>query len=141
MSPGCRYNVTPLGRNLPLDSSVNALLAAAERMASRDAGLAADDVFPRMTSPEEYCASLRGKLLFMEIACPELAEPYAFYLLGTARDVLWHGAPLRLFLFGLYRPEAVRSYVLASMQLDQEKLTPQNIRSWLHGRSWPGADR
>lgn len=131
------YGPISLGRDLVFASTTDVFSAAAERIAALHPGVAADELFARITSPACHCASLRGKLLLLELACPGLDQPHAFYLLGTAGRVVWHGAPLRLFLFGLYHPEAIRSYVLASTHLYRDKLTPEGIRSWLHGDLWP----
>ena len=73
----------------------------------------------------------------MEVPCPDLLDPHAFYLLGTAEDVAWHGAPIRLLLVGLYQPGALRSYLPASAELYRQCLTPANIDSWLRGAFWP----
>jgi hypothetical protein len=126
-----------LGRNLALDSASGVFRTAAESIAHLHPGMITGDLFRRMTSPDEHHASLRGRLLLMEIPCPNLKVPFALYLLGTAADVFWRGAALRLFLFGFYRPEEVGSYGLISAQLFRERLTPENIASWQHGRFWP----
>jgi len=131
------YHLISLGHDLAFESTADVFAAAAERIAALNQGVRAAELLGGMTSPEGHCVSLRGRLLLMEIECMALAEPHAFYLLGAAEDLLWHGAPLRLFLFGLYRPEAIHSYVLASMQLERERLTAPNIRSWLDGCLWP----
>ena len=51
----------------------------------------------------------------------------------SAAEVVWHGVPLRLFLFGLYRPEALRPYLVASGRLYGRVLTKENIGLWLAG--------
>lgn len=126
-----------LGRGVAFGSVAEALSAAADRIAGLHPGAKAEDLLRRMMHPRGHHASLRGKLLLMEIACQDLGEPMAFYLLGTAADIVWRGAPLRLLLFGLYHPEAIQAYAAASARLYQEALTPQSIRLWLDGRFWP----
>jgi len=112
---------------------------AGERIAALHPGIDAAELFARMTSPSGHHANLRGKLLLMEVPCPNLGRPNAFYLLGTAHPVSWHGAPVQLLLFGLYERDAIESYLPASAQLFGELLTPEHIGAWLDGRLWPPA--
>jgi len=130
-------SLVPLSRDESFGSAADAFRAAAGRIATEHDALNPAALLGRMTTPDAHSANLRGRLLLMEIACPELAAPYAFYLLGAAGDLLWRGAPIRLFLFGLYRPAAARAYIAASQRLYRQTLTPANIRLWLDGGAWP----
>ena len=83
-----------LGHDEALGSTAVLFQAAAERIAALHPEARADELFARMTSPAAHHATLRGKLLLMECACPGLARPHAFYLLGAARSVAWHSDAL-----------------------------------------------
>lgn len=126
-----------LGKDESFDSADDLLRAVAGRAASHHDRLDADVLFERMTSPDEYSANLRGPLLLVEIPCPELDRPDAFHLMGTAREVTWRGAPIRLLLLGLYRPDALRYHAATSQRLYRETLTADHIRRWLEGQAWP----
>ncbi|MFW6158270.1 MAG: hypothetical protein ACOC8E_02800 [Planctomycetota bacterium] len=138
-APDDMPDLLSLGKGEPFDSADDLLRAAADRAASHQDRLDADVLFGRMTSPDEYSANLRGRLLLMEVACPELERPDAFYLMGTAREVTWRGAPVRLLLLALYRPDALRYHVVASQRVYHETLTADRIRHWLEGEAWPAS--
>jgi hypothetical protein len=126
-----------LGRSENLDTPADLFRAAAARIAAAIPDLDPQDLFDRMTAPDQHSANLRGPLLLMETPCPRLDRPCALFLLGTAHVVHWHKAPIRLLLIGLYRPAGLPRYLAASRRLYARCLTTDHIRRWLAGTDWP----